>query len=204
MFSNSLKRVYIYMHILNGQLKSHSKGYGSLGVNSKLFCPYLTSKQMAVSPSLGFPGGSDGKASACKCGRPGFDPWVGQMPWRRKWQLTAVLLPGKFHGWKSLVGYSPGIAKSRTWLSSFTGSSSSLKASAMHRLFGHWLTWNQGRKPPARIQQNWGAGQKQTEPKWKLYFSRRELCIPMFTQYFVFTTSFVASLFIYPVYEQWT
>ena len=137
MFSNSLKRVYIYMHILNGQLKSHSKGYGSLGVNSKLFCPYLTSKQMAVSPSLGFPGGSDGKASACKCGRPGFDPWVGQMPWRRKWQLTAVLLPGKFHGWKSLVGYSPGIAKSRTWLSSFTGSSSSLKASAMHRLFGH-------------------------------------------------------------------
>ena len=114
MFSNSLKRVYIYMHILNGQLKSHSKGYGSLGVNSKLFCPYLTSKQMAVSPSLGFPGGSDGKASACKCERPGFDPWAGQMPWRRKWQLTAVLLPGKFHGWKSLVGYSPGIAKSRT------------------------------------------------------------------------------------------
>ena len=27
--------------------------------------------------------------------------------WRRKWQLPAVLLPGKFHGWSSLVGYSP-------------------------------------------------------------------------------------------------
>ena len=26
---------------------------------------------------------------------------------RRKWQPTPVLLPGKFHGWKSLVGYSP-------------------------------------------------------------------------------------------------
>ena len=26
--------------------------------------------------------------------------------WRRKWQSTPVLLPGKFHGWKSLVGYS--------------------------------------------------------------------------------------------------
>ena len=27
--------------------------------------------------------------------------------WRRKWQSTPVLLPGKFHGWRSLVGYSP-------------------------------------------------------------------------------------------------
>ena len=28
-------------------------------------------------------------------------------PWRRKWQPTPVLLPGKSHGWRSLVGYSP-------------------------------------------------------------------------------------------------
>ena len=28
-------------------------------------------------------------------------------PWRRKWQPTPVLLPGKFHGQRSLVGYSP-------------------------------------------------------------------------------------------------
>ena len=27
--------------------------------------------------------------------------------WRRKWQPTPVLLPRKFHGWRSLVGYSP-------------------------------------------------------------------------------------------------
>ena len=27
--------------------------------------------------------------------------------WRRKWQPTAILLPGKSHGWRSLVGYSP-------------------------------------------------------------------------------------------------
>ena len=52
---------------------------------------------------LGFPGGSDG----LQCGRPGFDPWVGKIPWRRKWQPTPVLLPGKFHGRRSLVGYSP-------------------------------------------------------------------------------------------------
>ena len=28
-------------------------------------------------------------------------------PWRRKWQFTPVFLPGKSHGWRSLVGYSP-------------------------------------------------------------------------------------------------
>ena len=39
--------------------------------------------------------------------RPWFNPWVGKIPWRRKWQPTAVLLPRKFHGWRSLVGYSP-------------------------------------------------------------------------------------------------
>ena len=27
-------------------------------------------------------------------------------PWRREWQPTAVFLPGKFHGQRSLVGYS--------------------------------------------------------------------------------------------------
>ena len=37
----------------------------------------------------------------------GFDPWVRKILWRRKWQPTLVLLPGKFHGWRSVVGYSP-------------------------------------------------------------------------------------------------
>ena len=38
---------------------------------------------------------------------PGFNPWVGKIPWRRKWQPTLVLLPGKFYGLRSLVGHSP-------------------------------------------------------------------------------------------------
>ena len=54
-----------------------------------------------------FPGGSDGKNVCLQCGRPGVDSWVGKIPWRRKWQPTPVLLPGKSHGWKSLVGYNP-------------------------------------------------------------------------------------------------
>ena len=39
--------------------------------------------------------------------RPRFDPWVGKIPWKRKWQPTPVLLPGKSYGQRSLVGYSP-------------------------------------------------------------------------------------------------
>ena len=54
-----------------------------------------------------FPGGSDSKSVCLQCKRPGFDPWVWKIPWRRKWQPTPVLLPGKFHGWRSLIGYSP-------------------------------------------------------------------------------------------------
>ena len=57
-----------------------------------------------------FPGGLDGKESASQCRRwkrHGFDPWVGKIPWKRTWQPTPVLLPGEFHGQRSLVGYSP-------------------------------------------------------------------------------------------------
>ena len=32
---------------------------------------------------------------------------VGKIPWRREWQPTPVFLPGEFHEWKSVVGYSP-------------------------------------------------------------------------------------------------
>ena len=32
-------------------------------------------------------------------------PWSGKISWRRKWQPTPVFLPGKSHGWRSLVGY---------------------------------------------------------------------------------------------------
>ena len=52
-------------------------------------------------------GGSDGKSICLQLRRPGFDPWVGKIPWRRKWQPTPVLLPWKSHGRRSLVGYSP-------------------------------------------------------------------------------------------------
>ena len=43
----------------------------------------------------------------CQCRRRRFDPWVRKIPWRRACQPTPVVLPGKFHGQKSLLGYSP-------------------------------------------------------------------------------------------------
>ena len=47
------------------------------------------------------------KSICLQYGRPEFDLWVRNIPWRRKWQPTPVFLPGKFHGWRSLVGCSP-------------------------------------------------------------------------------------------------
>ena len=41
-----------------------------------------------------------------QCGRPGFNPWVGKILWRRDW-LTSVFWPGEFHGQRGLAGYSP-------------------------------------------------------------------------------------------------
>ena len=47
----------------------------------------------------------NGKVSAHSAGDPVLEPR--KIPWRRKWQPTPVLLPRKFHRWRSLVGYSP-------------------------------------------------------------------------------------------------
>ena len=63
---------------------------------------------LEVSASLeGLPRCLSGKESSCQCRRPGFDPWVGKIPWRRKWQLTSVFLPGESHEQRSLADYSP-------------------------------------------------------------------------------------------------
>ena len=56
-----------------------------------------------------------GKESACQCRSHRFSPWVGKIPWRRKWQPTPVFLPGESQGERSLVGYSPwGLKESDT------------------------------------------------------------------------------------------
>ena len=54
------------------------------------FTPVLREFCSEVAPK-GFPGGLDGKEPACQCRRPGLDPRVGKISWRRKWQPTPVL-----------------------------------------------------------------------------------------------------------------
>ena len=54
--------------------------------------------------NMGFPRWLSGKESACQRRRPGFDPWVGKIPWRRPWQPTPVFWPGESQGQGSLVG----------------------------------------------------------------------------------------------------
>ena len=46
---------------------------------------------------LGFPGGSAGVIHP-QCRRPGFDPWVGKIPWRRERLPSPVFWPGEVHG----------------------------------------------------------------------------------------------------------
>ena len=71
---------------------------------------YLYWLQFPPLLNKGVSGGASAKESACQYRRRkrcGFDPSVGKILWSRKWQPTPVFLPGKFHGQKSLAGYSP-------------------------------------------------------------------------------------------------
>ena len=44
---------------------------------------------------LGLPWWLRGWRIGLKCGRPGFCPWVGKIPWMRAWPPTPVPLPGE-------------------------------------------------------------------------------------------------------------
>ena len=49
-----------------------------------------------------------------QCRRAEFGPWVGNIPWRREWQLAPVFLPAEFHGQRSLASFSSWGPKSQT------------------------------------------------------------------------------------------
>ena len=57
--------------------------------------------------SLGFPGGSDGKESACSVGDPGSIPGSGRSPGEGNGNPTPIFSPGTSRGQRSLVDYSP-------------------------------------------------------------------------------------------------
>ena len=56
---------------------------------------------------MSFPGGSDGKESACNADDLGSIPGWGRSPGERKWLPTPVFLPGESHEQRRLAGCSP-------------------------------------------------------------------------------------------------
>ena len=65
----------------------------------------IKSEMKHILEAMSFPAGSDGKASACNAGDPGLIPGSGRSP--GEGNGNPALLPGKSHGWRNLIGYSP-------------------------------------------------------------------------------------------------
>ena len=64
---------------------------------SLYYCLFYGLKCVLPPPKLSFPGGSDCKEPACHVGDlPGFNSWLGKIPWKREWQPTPMFLPGEF------------------------------------------------------------------------------------------------------------
>ena len=74
---------------------------------------------------LGLPWWLSGKESTCNAGNVGSI--AKETPWRRKWQLTPVFLPGESHGRRSLAGYSPRGHKESDTIEQLNNSSSLLE-----------------------------------------------------------------------------
>ena len=88
------------------------------------------------------------KASACNGRDQSLIPGFGKIPWRRKWQPTPVLSPGKFHGWRSLGGcYSPWGHKDSNRLSDFTFTFKRQKAYDMRFIY-FWHSKQRGHVIP--------------------------------------------------------
>ena len=90
-----------------------------------LFSLYFLNMQLLyekinIMKGTGLPCWLSGQEFACQCRshrRLKFYSWVWKILWKIKWEPTPVFVPGKSLGERSLVGYSPWVAKSRTQLS---------------------------------------------------------------------------------------
>ena len=95
------------MYTLNHYVRQNNSFPKMSTSQSSGICDYVILWDKEELRLQGLPWWLRGLSVCLECGRLGFDPWVGKIPWRRKWQPTPVLLPGKSHGGRSLVGYSP-------------------------------------------------------------------------------------------------
>ena len=78
--------------------------HGALGFQHEFWEGYKCSDHnipLQLHKIWGFPGDVSGKEPTCQCRRHKrheFDPWVGKITWRMKWQPTLLFLPGESHG----------------------------------------------------------------------------------------------------------
>ena len=102
-------RLWFFGHVLlNGSFVGLNLGYVMRVVQ------YLTSKtwnSIFIHWFIGLPWWLRWWRVCLQCRRPGFNPWVRKIPWRRAWQAIPVFLPGESHRQRSLEGYSPGCQK---------------------------------------------------------------------------------------------
>ena len=105
--------LYIKLHLPQLLLEIHFpkeivKGQGK-GRGWEMAGIVLEASFIALMYFWGFPGGSVVKnpPAVQKTWRQEFHPWVRKIPWSRKWQHIPAFLPGKSHGQRGLVGYSP-------------------------------------------------------------------------------------------------
>ena len=84
-----------------------------MGTNEKVFARRDCVVEGIVTSVLhgDFPGGSDGKASAYNAGDLGTIPGSGRFAGEGNGNPLNFLLPGKSHGQRSLIGYSPWVRK---------------------------------------------------------------------------------------------
>ena len=101
--------VVLYAYDISECVKCGKKEWGCISHNlSRGSCKTVGGCVCVILDfALGHPWQLTGKESTCQCRRLEFDPWVGKIPWRRKWQAASVFLPRKFHEQKSLGGYCP-------------------------------------------------------------------------------------------------
>ena len=108
-----------------------------------------------------------GEKSACQCRSPrrqGFYPWIGKIPWSRKWQCTPVFVPGKFHGQRSLMGYSSRGHKELDWATERSHACAQMSQISLEWYRHHdslkaasWAASSVGEKSECTLQgQGWG------------------------------------------------
>ena len=97
-----------------------------------------------------FPRWLSGKQTPCQCRRHKgrrFDPRVGRVPWRRRWQPTPVFLCGESHGWRILAGCIQSIGLQREghdW-SNWAGKQAGMDWKQGRKLTGQpWLSYDPG------------------------------------------------------------